>query len=123
LWATIQNNSLKEYAYLLESNNLPVNIEAGMDGSFWNLAHFCIRWDAYDCLNYAIKRTYAKKYALQLSLMNQQTIEGYTAIMMAIVWNAPKCFHLLINYGGVDLSYKDKANNDPFALCIQYKRN
>jgi hypothetical protein len=42
--------------------------------------------------------------------------------MMCIVWGSMKCFNLVVNCGGVDLSYTDKAGNDVFVLCNLYKR-
>ena len=55
--------------------------------------------------------------------MNQQTIEGYTAMHVAIEWDALNCFYLLLDCGGIDLSYTDKANNDVFAKANLFKRN
>lgn len=55
--------------------------------------------------------------------MNQQTIEGYTAMHVAIEYDSMNCFYLLLDCGGVDLSYTDKANNDVFAKANLFKRN
>jgi hypothetical protein len=65
---------------------------------------------------------YAEGSSLILSLMNQQTIEGYTALHVAIEWNAVNCFYLLLDCGGVDMSYSDKSNNDVFAKANLFKR-
>jgi hypothetical protein len=59
-------------------------MEVGPANTFWNFAHFCARWDAFECLAYMIKKVYAEKSTLLLSFMNQQTIEGFTAVHVAI---------------------------------------
>ena len=57
-----------------------------------------------------------------MSLINQQTVEGFTPLHVAIEWNAINCFHLILDCGGTDLSYRDKANNDVFAKANLFKR-
>ncbi len=69
-----------------------------------------------------IKRIYAENASLLLSFMNQQTIEGSTVMHVIIEWNAINCFYLILDCGGVDLSYKDKAGNDVFAKAFLFKR-
>lgn len=59
LWALVQRNSVKEFAYFLETQGIASNVEVGPAGTFWNFAHFCARWDAFECLAYMIKRVYA----------------------------------------------------------------
>ena len=54
--------------------------------------------------------------------MNQKTIEGYTVMHVIIEWNAINCFYLILDFGGVDLSYTDKANNDVFSKAFLFKR-
>lgn len=97
-------------------------MEVGPANTFWNFAHFCARWDAFECLAYMIKKVYAEKSTLLLSFMNQQTIEGFTAVHVAIQWNAINCFYVMLDHGGLDLSYTDKANNDVFAKANLFKR-
>ena len=57
-----------------------------------------------------------------MSLINQQTVEGFTPLQVAIEWNAINCFHLILDCGGTDLSYTDKANNDVFSKAKLFKR-
>jgi len=42
--------------------------------------------------------------------------------MVAIEWNAVNCFHVIIDCGGVDLSYTDKSNDDVFSKSKLFKR-
>ena len=101
---------------------IPSNVQVGPANTFWNFAHFCARWDAFECLQYMIKRIYAENTNLLLSFMNQKTIEGYTVMHVIIEWNAINCFYLILDFGGVDLSYTDKANNDVFSKAFLFKR-
>ena len=41
---------------------------------------------------------------------------------MAIEWGSINCFNLLLDSGGIDLSYTDKSNNDVFAKANLFKR-
>ena len=55
--------------------------------------------------------------------MNQQTIEGFTPMHIAIEWNSINCFYLMLDCGGVDLTYYDNCNNDVFAKANLFKRS
>lgn len=57
-----------------------------------------------------------------MSFVNSQTCEGYTALMLTIIWGSAKCFSLLLNFGGSDLSLRDCRHADVFSHAVSYQR-
>lgn len=57
-----------------------------------------------------------------LFFINQPTIEGFTCLHLCGIWNAIKCFILLLKYGGLNLALKDKLERSVTHIMHDYNR-
>jgi hypothetical protein len=57
-----------------------------------------------------------------LIFINQPTVEGFTCLHLCGIWGAMNCFILLIKYGGLNLSLKDKLERSILNIMDDYDR-
>jgi ankyrin repeat protein len=69
-----------------------------------------------------LRKFYQEQPLGYVNFVNSQTCEGYTALMLAVIWNSDRCFSVLVNYGGSDLSIRDSRYADALAHALSYKR-
>lgn len=91
-------------------------------GSFWTLLHLAARWDAVRCISYLLRKFFQEDALNYVSFVNSQTAEGFTALMLTIIWGSSKCFSVLMKFGGCDLSVRDGRLIDVFSHALSYGR-
>lgn len=84
--------------------------------------HLCARWNAVKCLSYVLRKYYQEQPSFFVKFINTQTVEGYTPLMLSVIWGAQDCFDLLTNCGGSDLSLRDTRGTDVFQNAFSYRR-
>ena len=53
--------------------------------------------------------------------VNRQTSEGYTPVMVAIVYKSDTFLSFLLNLGGVNLNIFEKGKLKAYDLALQYR--
>ena len=54
--------------------------------------------------------------------MNHQTAEGNSCLHLCAIWNANRCFALLIHFGGLNLDLKNKIEKGILSTARDYER-
>ena len=85
------------------------------------LTHMCCRWDSPHCLEYLLKEYFSENPKGYIDFVNAPTVEGYTCAHLCGMWNAHKCFSLLLQYGGLNLKALDKMRKTPLEASLDYK--
>lgn len=84
--------------------------------------HFCARWNAAKCLSFVLRKYYQEHPADYVKFVNTQTSEGYTPLMLSVIWDAQECWNVLTAFGGSDLSLRDSRGSDVFQHSFAYRR-
>lgn len=129
IYGIIQRDADTELAFCLDEwgntfihADVPVDAEIQNPGSYWTLMHLCSRWNAVKCLSFVLRSYYEEHPTDYVKFVNTQTVEGYTPIMLTVIWGAQECFDLLIDFGGCDLSLRDARGADIFHHAFSYRR-
>jgi hypothetical protein len=88
----------------------------------WTTIHFCCRFDAPLCLDYFLKKCYLQNMKQYVIFVNQPTLEGSTCLHLCATWGSNKCFALLVKYGGLNLTLRDKLEKSVFNIVHDYGR-
>ncbi len=62
--------------------------EVGPKDSRWNILHLSAKYNAQSCLKLALRKLYQEDNDEYFRLVNQQTSEGYTPLMISIIYQA-----------------------------------
>jgi ankyrin repeat protein len=93
----------------------------GAKGSRWNLLHVCAKYDAVECTKLLLKKTYQQDDDEYLQIINVRTAEGYTPLMIAIIYQANKTLQLLLRLGGCDLGIMESSKLRAYELALNYQ--
>jgi len=104
------------------SLEIAVDSEIQNPGTYWTLMHLCARWNAVKCLSFVLRKYYQEHSSNYVKFVNTQTIEGYTPLMLTVIWGSQESFELLLNCGGSDLSLRDARGADIFHHAFSYRR-
>lgn len=78
--------------------------EIGIKGSRWNLLHVCAKYNASECMQKLLKNIYQQDKEAYLEIVNSQTIEGYSHLMISVIYQSHNTLALILKLGGADLS-------------------
>lgn len=93
----------------------------GVKGSRWNLLHVCAKYDAVECTKLLLKKTYQQDQDDYLQIINVKTAEGYTALMISVIYQANKTLKLLLRLGGSDHSIIESSKLRAYELALNYQ--
>jgi hypothetical protein len=74
-------------------------------------------------LSYLLRKYFQEHPTGYVNFVNSQTCEGYTALMLSAIWNSERCFSLLMNFGGSDLTIRDSRHADVLSHAVSYRRH
>jgi len=74
--------------------------EVGPKDSRWNVLHLCAKYNAQACLKLILRRLYQEDNEEYFRLVNDQTSEGYTPLMISIIYQANLSLAVLLELGG-----------------------
>lgn len=86
------------------------NEEVSEGGYNWTALHYSCHFKQPAILELFINLIYKKNLNFFQDVMNIKTREGWTPLMISVIYKAPECLNMLISYGGVELLARDYKN-------------
>lgn len=117
----VSNDKAAMLAKFTEKEVIAADREVGAKGSRWNLLHLCAKYDAVECIKLILKKIYQQDPNDYLLIINVQTAEGYTPLMIAIIYQANKTLQLLLRLGGSDLGIMESSKLRAYDLALNYQ--
>ncbi|EAS00861.2 ankyrin repeat protein (macronuclear) [Tetrahymena thermophila SB210] len=115
------NDNLDEVKQLVEVEKILPNEELSIYGYFWNSIHYAAHYGKSNILEYLIQQLYKEyKEDLTKEILNYQTKEGWTALMISCIYDSVLCIKMLIKLGGINLIQKDIMGRTALDLCKSY---
>jgi hypothetical protein len=99
----VSNDKVALLAKFTEKEVIAADREVGAKGSRWNILHVCAKYDAVECIKLILKKIYQQDSDEYIQIINVKTAEGYTPLMISIIYQANKVLQLLLRLGGSDL--------------------
>lgn len=116
----VSNDKAALLAKYMEKEVIAADREIGAKGTRWNLLHVCAKYDSVECMKYLAKKTYQEDAEEYLHIVNRQTAEGYTPLMICIIYQANRTLQLLLRLGGSDLSIMELSKLRAYDLALNY---
>ena len=88
--AFISNDKPRDLLKLMDKEVVVWSKEIGAKGTQWNVLHVCSKFNAANCLRILLKKIYQLEEEEYHSAVNAQTTEGFTPLMIAIIYKADK---------------------------------
>jgi hypothetical protein len=86
----ISNDKPRDILKLMDKEVVVWSKEIGAKGTQWNVLHVCSKFNAINCLRILLKKTYQLEVEEYPRAINTQTAEGFTILMIAIIYKADK---------------------------------
>lgn len=83
------------------------NEEVSVSGFNWTALHYSCHFNQPNILELFINLIHKTNKNFFQDVMNIKTKEGWTPLMISVIYKSPACLSLLINYGGVELLARD----------------
>lgn len=71
-------------------------------------------------MKHLAKNIYQEDAEEYLHIINRQTAEGYTSLMICIIYQANRTLQLLLRLGGSDLSIMESSKLRAYDLALNY---
>lgn len=107
-------------AKYIEKEVIAAEREIGAKGTRWNLLHLCAKYDSVECMKYLARKSYQEDAEEYLQMVNRQTAEGYTPLMVSIIYQSHRTLQLLLRLGGSDLSIMEASKLRAYDLALNY---
>lgn len=115
------SRKLHDYGMRLADAGTNLETEVGVKGSRWTLLHYSARWNAVHCLEYLLREKYQHDQEEYLAMLNAKSIEGYSPLMVAILYDAKDFMQTLLEYGGVDIFLINNNRLTAYQLAVSNK--
>lgn len=107
--------------YLLKFKISP-HEEAGDLGYCWTLIHYACQNSAYQILEYLLRSAYHSFQKDYVKIVNSQSYEGWTPLMVIARAGDLETAKVLLGFGGVNISLKDKKRLTAEDHCINNQK-
>ena len=118
LYKSIQQKDLETTKKLYAYFNIDPNEELSVEGYRWTALHYAAYFDATTQMDFFLKLIYFKFPEHYSSIVNLQTREGYTPIMVAAIHGKQLILKQILKAGGIKLNLKDKKGKTAKDLAI-----
>mmetsp|Transcript_64653 Transcript_64653/g.75170 ORF Transcript_64653/g.75170 Transcript_64653/m.75170 type:complete len:247 (-) Transcript_64653:120-860(-) len=116
----ISSKNLEKLKELVEKNDVDAHEEISVKGYYWTCLHYAAHFNATNCLEYLLKRTYKKNPDQYVDIVNIKTKEGWSPLMISAIYKSTEALQLLYHCGGVDPSMKDSSDRTAAKLAEYY---
>lgn len=83
--------------------------------------HHCAKFNAVQSMKKLLKNIYQDDKDEYLYLINLQTSEGYTPLMLSVIYKSNETMMLILKLGGSDLSLISSNKMRAYDFAINYK--
>ena len=118
--AAISAQKLDKVIKLSNLYNFQSHEECSVKGHFWNCMHYAAHFRSEKILEYWLKKTYKLFPEKFIEIINEKTCEGWTPLMIAGIYNSPKCIEILFKCGGIILHEKDDKGKTALELTSTF---
>jgi ankyrin repeat protein len=116
----IKANDFNKVVELVEENDVDANEEISVEGNFWTCLHYAAHFNGDQILEYFLNRTYQRNLDQFAEIVNTQTKEGWSPLMVATIYQALECIKVFIKYGGIKTDLVDNEGKTPLELAEYY---
>jgi len=120
LHSLIQSRNYKEFVQQMELHDVDPHEEISVEGYNWTCLHYAAHFNAASILEYLIKRAFDRNKERFLEIINTQTIEGWSPLMIAVIFKSYQCLEVLLKYGGCHVDLTDKTGKTAAKLAECY---
>ena len=85
--------------------------------------HFCARWNSTECMEYILKDAYASSYEYLFSMVNAKTCEGYTPLMVSVIYTSNHSLKAMLEIGAVDIFLVDNNRTTAYQMAISARND
>lgn len=117
----IVKDSSHQLLKLLDKEVVSWTRELGAKATQWNLIHICSKFNAANTLRKILKQIYQEGTDEYIRAVNTQTSEGFTPLMISIIYHGDKVLELLLQMGGIDLSIIERGKLRAYDLALHYR--
>lgn len=117
----ITKDSTRQLLKLIDKEVVAWDRDVGVKGTNWNLIHVCAKFNAVATIRALLKQVYQEGTEEYLKAVNNQTAEGFTPLMISIIYHGDKVLELLLELGGVDLSIIERGKLRAYDLALHYR--
>ena len=126
LYKSIQNQDLETTKKLHTYFSIDPNEEISVKGYFWTAIHYAAFFGSSTQMEFLIKMLYVKNQEKFVDILNLQTVEKYTPLMIAAMGGKKLIVEMLLKAGGVKLDMvdakgrtaKDLAKSNGKTTCV-----
>ena len=119
----IRERKLNKVMKLSKIYNFLPQESCSIKGYFWNCMHYASHFQSEAILEYWLKKTYRLFPEQYVQIINEKTCEGWTPLMIATIYNSPRCIDILFKSGGIKLKEKDEKGKTALDLASIYCRS
>jgi len=116
----IKANDYNKVVEIVEQNNVNSNEEISVSGHQWTCLHYAAHFNADQILEFFLNRAYTQNSDQFAEIVNTQTKEGWTPLMIAAIYKAVECINVFIKYGGIKTDLVDNEGKTALALAEFY---
>jgi len=125
---TIKNrihNAIKDKDYnlvvdLMEKNDVDPHEEISVKGYNWTCIHYAAHFNAEQIIEYLLKAAYARTPDKFLEIVNTQSKEGWSALMVCGIYRSLECLNVMLKCGGCRTDITDNSGKTPLQLAEYY---
>lgn len=116
----IKANDYNTVVDMIEQNDVDANEEISTMGNYWTCLHYAAHFNADQILEYLLSRTYHRNLEQFAEIVNTQTKEGWSPLMVTAIFGAVECAKVFIKYGGIKTDLVDNEGKTALELAEYY---
>ncbi|KRX00053.1 Ankyrin repeat-containing domain [Pseudocohnilembus persalinus] len=123
MYKSIYNNDIEQIKRITRLFDFDPHEEISSPGNKWCPIHYSCYLNKPQSLEYFIALSYRKYKNNFQDIINIQTKDGYTPVMIVALSNSIQSLQILFKYGGIDFSQKFDKNKTIFELIQKYSND
>ena len=116
----IKTRDFDKVVELMEAHDIDPNEEISVKGYLWTPFHYASHFNDTRILEYLLKRGYFKNPNNFVKMINSQTKEGWTPLMICAIYRSIDCVELLLRVGGINTAATDNSGKTALQLAEYY---
>ena len=123
LYKSIQNQDIETTKKLHYFFSIDPNEEVSIQGYYWTALHYAAFFGSTTHLDFFLKLAYVNDKTQFEDIVNLQTVEHYTPLMIAAMNGKKAVIELLLKIGAVKLDMKDSKGRTALELAKSNGKN
>lgn len=120
LHTLLKDKKLAEIKALFLKHNVSPHEEISAKGHLWTAMHYACHFDYVPAMEFFLNEIYSKKPNDYSKILNIQSKEGWTPLMISSIYKSINTLNLLLKYGGLYLLKKDNDGKTASDLATKY---